>query len=98
MESWKAALGFQTIGVRDNFFELGGHSLLAVQLVKRINETFSAELALRDFFDAPTIAQLAAVVAGEQSAVEDTELLESVLSEIESLSDEEVQSALRGHA
>lgn len=98
MEFWKAALGFQTMGIHDNFFELGGHSLLAIQLVKKINDTFSAQVALRDFFDAPTVAQLALIIAGKPSAGGDAEFLEAVLNELEGLSDEQVESALRGQA
>jgi amino acid adenylation domain-containing protein len=56
------------IGRADNFFtELGGNSLLATQLVSRIRDGFSIELALRDFFDAPTIEQIAQRVGRSQA-------------------------------
>jgi acyl carrier protein len=95
-ELWQTALGFQRIGVDDNFFELGGHSLLVVQVVKRINETFSTQIAVRNFFDAPTVAQLARIVLGEPSLTDDPDVLEALLSEIEGLSDEQVEAELRG--
>ncbi len=57
-EIWTEVLGLDTVGIHDTFFELGGHSLLASQALSRIGDTLKVDLDLRDFFEAPTIAQL----------------------------------------
>jgi amino acid adenylation domain-containing protein/FkbM family methyltransferase len=61
-------LGLERVGVRDNFFVLGGHSLLATRLISRVRSAFQAEVSLRRFFDDPTIAGMAALLA-EQGEV-----------------------------
>jgi amino acid adenylation domain-containing protein len=62
VDIWQEILVRHPIGVRDNFFELGGHSLLALRLMRRIEQTFHRKLPLAALLEAPTIAQLAAIV------------------------------------
>jgi phthiocerol/phenolphthiocerol synthesis type-I polyketide synthase E len=53
-------LGIADAGYATSFFDLGGDSLTGTQVVARIREVFSAELSLREFFDDPTVATVAA--------------------------------------
>jgi amino acid adenylation domain-containing protein len=56
---WGAVLGLERVSVHANFFELGGHSLKATQVVSRIARELGVEVALREMFSQPTIAELA---------------------------------------
>jgi len=62
---WQSILNVEKISVLDSFFELGGHSLMATQLISRVRDAFNVELPLRDFFEKPTIAELALIIEQE---------------------------------
>ena len=56
---WRRALGLERLGLHDNFFELGGHSLLAVRVIAEIDRTLNIHVSVPQFFQNPTIEQLA---------------------------------------
>jgi acyl carrier protein len=89
---WQALLGRDAVGIHDNFFELGGHSLMAIQLASRLRDAFQKDVATKMIFDAPTIAELARGIAGDDGGGEDR--LVAALSFIESLGEDEVRRSL----
>ena len=59
---WNNIFGIEQIGIHEEFSSLGGHSLLALQIVTRIRASYGVALTLRDFFEAPTIAQSSSLI------------------------------------
>jgi acyl carrier protein len=92
---WTEVLETRQIGIHDDFFELGGHSLLAVQVMVRLPEVFGIEMPVTSLFEAPTIAELAVLVIQQQAAGQDAQVIESLLDELNQLSDEEARMLLR---
>ncbi len=61
---WRRLFNRSSISIHDNFFDLGGHSLLAAELMAAIEAQIVDEpLPLAILFQAPTVAELAEVIA-----------------------------------
>ncbi|MEU6478084.1 non-ribosomal peptide synthetase [Streptomyces sp. NPDC047017] len=61
-EVWSRALGSEVTRADADFLALGGHSLLALAVTDDLREELGVELALADFFGAPTVAAQATLV------------------------------------
>lgn len=59
-----AFLTDKPVGVHDNIFELGTSSLMLAQIYQRIEAIYPGQLEVTDFFDYPTIAELAKYLEG----------------------------------
>jgi len=88
---WAEVLSLDLVGVHDNFLELGGHSLAATRMVSRVIKTFQVVIPLRSLLEAPTVAEMAAIIAERQAKKLSEEDLDRVLTELGSLSDEQAQ-------
>jgi acyl carrier protein len=93
-EIWREHLGFERVGVHDSFFDLGGHSLLATRVVNRLRETFRVPLNLESLFEAPTVAQLAAVILANEAKPGQAEETARLLRSVAEMSAEEVLAIL----
>uniref|UniRef100_UPI00145FCDFF non-ribosomal peptide synthetase n=1 Tax=Rhodococcus oryzae TaxID=2571143 RepID=UPI00145FCDFF len=56
-------LGVERVAAQDSFFDHGGNSLSAARVVARVNAALGSDVSLREVFDAPTVAGLAALAS-----------------------------------
>ena len=63
--SWQEILKVDRVGRHDNFFELGGHSLSAMRVINRVAEALEVDLSVTQLFGQATLADLAAVIDGQ---------------------------------
>ncbi|MFI1370365.1 non-ribosomal peptide synthetase, partial [Streptomyces griseochromogenes] len=66
---WSEVLGIDQIGIHDNFFDLGGHSLLATRVVNRVAKVLDSNVSVRDLFQSPTVASMAAGLPAVEGAI-----------------------------
>jgi natural product biosynthesis luciferase-like monooxygenase protein/amino acid adenylation domain-containing protein len=78
-ELWTTTIGKAQIGIYDNFFELGGHSLLAAELAMKIQRAIGKRLPLHQFFDHPTIAEIAVYLEQSNDHLTEDLLLPTVI-------------------
>ena len=88
---WAKVLSLERVGIHDSFFELGGHSLAATRVVSHVIKGFGLEIPLHSLFQSPTVAEMAAVIAERQGQKLTEQELNRILTELESLSDEEAK-------
>ncbi|MBP2586582.1 amino acid adenylation domain-containing protein [Streptomyces sp. PvR006] len=79
---WQEVLGVPRVGVRDDFLALGGDSLLVTRVAARIRADVGLDMSIRDVFESPTPAALAARVEA------------LLIAEIDALSEEEAAGRL----
>jgi Phosphopantetheine attachment site len=87
---WAEVLGLVEVGVLDNFFHLGGHSLAASRVIARVVQLFPLDLPVKALFESPTVADMARVILENRSQRD----LERLLSDVETISEEEAQRRL----
>jgi acyl-coenzyme A synthetase/AMP-(fatty) acid ligase/acyl carrier protein len=94
IQIWENVLQISPIGIHDNFFELGGHSLAATRVVSQVIKHFQLELPLQALFEAPTIAEMAAIINQNHEKRASEAKLTEMLRQIEAMTEEEAQKLL----
>ncbi|MFJ5136486.1 amino acid adenylation domain-containing protein [Streptomyces sp. NPDC088707] len=79
---WQEVLGVAKVGVLDDFLALGGDSLLVTRVAARIRADVGLDMSIRDVFESPTPAALAARVEA------------LLIAEIDALSEQEAADRL----
>ena len=89
---WQTLLGVDRVGIHDNFFSLGGHSLTALQTIARIQESLQVKLKVRNFFETPTVVEIAEAIASLQPDSQQVSEKLRILDELASASKETTES------
>ena len=94
VEIWESVLHVHPVGARDNFFDLGGDSLAGLRVISRIIREFHLELPVKDFFTAPTVGELAAIVNQQRREPAGNDRIAALLRELEGFTEEQVQGRI----
>jgi acyl-CoA synthetase (AMP-forming)/AMP-acid ligase II/acyl carrier protein len=66
---WAEVLVLDKVSANSSFLSLGGDSMLAAQIVSRVRSSFDVDVSLVDFFDTPTISDMAALLSTRMDEV-----------------------------
>jgi acyl carrier protein len=91
---WSKVLSVDQVGIHDNFFDLGGHSLAAFRMIARVIHSFQLGLPVKALFDAPTVAEMAAIITQTQTKQASHTEMAQMLREVEIMTEEEAQKQL----
>jgi amino acid adenylation domain-containing protein len=64
VDTWKAVLKLDQVGLDENFFDLGGHSLLILELRALLQAELDMDIVATDLFEYPTVRAFAEHLAG----------------------------------
>ncbi|MER6347257.1 amino acid adenylation domain-containing protein [Streptomyces sp. NPDC001595] len=93
---WADVLGVDRVGLDDGFFALGGDSVLATVIVARLRAALdTSEVSVRSLFAGLTAGGMAERLAAGERTPGRLEQVAAIQLEIEGMSAEEVDSALR---
>ncbi|GHH09299.1 non-ribosomal peptide synthetase [Streptomyces lanatus] len=93
---WRDVLGVERVGLDDGFFALGGDSVLATLIVGRLREALdTSEVSVRSLFATLTAGGMAKRLSAEEETPGRLEQVAAIQLEIEGMSAEEIDSALR---
>lgn len=90
--AYEKVLGVTGFGVHSNFFSLGGDSIKATRVVALLCSEFQTDLPAHSLFLNPTAEELSVEITHRLG--QDTGMLESLLDEIEAMTDDEAGKQL----
>jgi acyl carrier protein len=65
---WNRVLDRRRTGATDDFLDLGGDSVNAVRVIAEVSREFGVDIDLMDFFDGPTVRNIATLIDASQNA------------------------------
>lgn len=95
LQLWREVLGLDGLGADENFTEVGGDSLQAAEITGRIRNLFPLRKPLVTLAEAPSVAALTRFVRTHESSAGQSEKIAATYLRIESMSAEDVDSALK---